>query len=313
MNLTFLRISMNLIKMIIVIACFSSFVRAEEKELNPSEVLQGYYSNITKAEKNHNWWDVVYYTRIVMKQYPKKEISRDLFFYLAEAYFNLEQFELANKFFSEYLIGEFSPKYYNETIIYKYQMAKKYYGGMKKPIFGTKKMVKIISAKEDALKLFEEVINAMPHSDIAIDSLFYKGKIQADLEDYKESIEAFQALIRKYPKHELAIESFLEIQKVYLKEADPKHQDPNLVDMAELNLKAFKEAFPQEERIIQAEEDFHKIKEIYAQGLFEIGQYYERTKKNEASELYYKKIISSYPDTNSAKLSQARLEKIKKK
>jgi len=133
------------------------------------------------------------------------------------------------------------------------------------------------------------------------------------LEEFKESIESFQTLIRKYPKHEYAIESFLEIEKVYLKQADPKHQDPNLIELAEINLKKFKEAFPKEPRLSDAEENFRRLQEIYAQGLYEIGRFYERTKKIDSSEIYYKKILSAYPDSNCAKLSLERLDKIKKK
>jgi outer membrane protein assembly factor BamD (BamD/ComL family) len=303
---------MRLIKILICLLCTSGVIQAESSG-NQFLGLQEYYSTITKAAKTKNWWNVIYFSKIALNQYPKNEISSDIIYYLAEAYFHVNQYELSNKYFSEYLTREFSPKYYEEAIMYKFRIAKNYYEGTKKPLFGLKRMPKIIPAKEDALKLFDEVLNAMPNSDVAIESLFYKGKIHADLEDYKESIEAFQTLIRKYPKHDYAIDSFLEIEKVYLKQADPKHQDPNLLDLAEINLKRFKEAFPKEPRVTDAEENFRKIQEIYAQGLYEIGRFYERTKKVDSSEIYYKKVVSVYPDSNSAKLSLDRLDKLKKK
>lgn len=303
---------MKLIKIFLSVLCLSGVIRAEQQALNNPEGLQRYYSAITKASKNSSWWDVINYSEFFLKQYPKSEIVSEVTYLLAKAYFNVEQFELSNKYFSDYLKAEISPKHYEDAIVYKFNIAKNYYQGIKKHLFGIKKMPKIIPSKEDALLLFNEVLNAMPHSEMAIESLFYKGKINADLEDYKESIDSFQTLIRKYPKHELAIESYLEIEKVFLKQADPKRQDPNLLDMAEINLKRFKEAFPKEERIIEAEKDFRKIQEIYAEGLFEIGKFYERTKKVLASEIYYKKIISLYPDTLCAKLSKDRLGKLEK-
>ncbi len=272
-----------------------------------------YYSNITKAALAKNWRDVIYYSKILNTQYPKSSFSQDVTFYLAEAYFQTNELIKANENFSKYLSEEFSPKFYEKAILYKFQIAKKFYEGAKKHLLGVKKLPKMLSGKEDALVIFDEVIKALPNDEICAESLFYKGKIQAASEDFKESIETFQSLIRKFPKHELAVESFLEIEKVYFTQADPKKQDPDLLDMAEVNLKKFREAFPKEERTMLAEKDLLQIKEKYAEGLFKIGEFYERTKKPEASIIYYKKIISSFPQTMKAALSQKRLDVLTKK
>ena len=303
---------MKIIKILICFLCAAGTLHAEK---NNSKVLgaQDYYSTISKAAKSKNWWNVIYFTKIAMNLYPKSEFSSEIIYYLGEAYFHVDQYDLADKCFSDYLTIEFSPKYYEEAVMYKFQIAKTYYLGAKKHLFGLKKMPKIIPAKEDALKLFDEVLNAIPNSDVAIESWYYKAKILFDLEDFKESVEAFQTIIRKFPQHEYAIESFLEIEKVYLKQADPKHQDPNLLELAEINLKKFREAFPKEPRIKDAEDNFHKIQDIFAQGLFEIGRFYERTKKINSSLIYYRKVVSAYPGSNCAKLSTERLDKLVKK
>jgi outer membrane protein assembly factor BamD (BamD/ComL family) len=300
---------MQLIK-IILISFFCTYTFANNY-VAPS--VQDYYSDVTKAVNAKNWKDVVYYTRLINTQYPKNNFSQDITFYLGEAYFHMNDLVLANENFSKYLVQEFSPKFYEKAIFYKFEIAKKFYEGGKKHLLGVKKLPKWASGKEDAQKIFDEVISSLPNHEICAESLFYKGKLQKDFEDYKESVETFQTLIRKFPKHEFAIESFLEIGKVYLKQADPKKQDPDLLDMAEVNLRKFKEVFPKEERIALAEKDFAQIKEIYAQGLFEIGQFYERTKKPDASKIYYKKIISAFPNTLKAELSQKRLLILEKK
>lgn len=275
-------------------------------------VLQ-YYANINKAAKNKEWWKVISYSRMLLNQFPQEALSSDATFFLAEAYFNVNELENANDAFSKYLSREFSPKFYEEALRYKFQIAKKYYEGAKKHLLGSTKMPKLLSGREDALKIFDEVLNGMPNSDMAIESLFYKGKIHALFQEYKDSIDAFNTLIMKYPKHELAIESFLQIGKVYLMQADPKRQDPNLIDLIKINLKKFKEAFPKEDRIKEAEEDIKRLQDTFAKGLYEIGNFYERTKHKEASILYYKKIISGFPDSNCAKLSQKRLDILEKK
>jgi outer membrane protein assembly factor BamD (BamD/ComL family) len=50
------------------------------------------------------------------------------------------------------------------------------------------------------------------------------------------------------------------------------------------------------------------MQEVYAKSFYEIGQFYERTKKPHASVLYYSKIIKTFPNTKSAELSKKRLK-----
>lgn len=273
--------------------------------------VQKYYSNITKAANNNDWWDVIYFSKLLIKQYPKNAYSLDVSYYLGKAYFNVGEYPFADSHFSKYLSTQFSPKYYEEAIRHKFNIAKKYYDGFRKRLFNSRKMPKVMTAKEDALRIFEEVLSALPNDSIAIDSLFYKAKIHFLLRDFKESIESFHLLIRKYPMHELAIESYIQIGKVYLNQADPKHQDPTLLDLARINLDKFKNSFPKEERINETEKDYIDLQEVYAKGLYEIGQFYERTKKKDSSKLYYRKVMASYPQSPSAQLSEKRLNKLR--
>lgn len=279
----------------------------------PSPTPQDYFSSIAKAANQKNWKDVVYFSKMIQLHYPKNNFSQDVTFYLAEAYYNQNELELASSLFSKYLTQEITPKFFEKAILYKFEIAKKFYDGAKKHFLGIKKMPKLLSAKEDALKIFDEVISVLPNDPLGAQSMYYKAKLQFIFEDYKESIETFQSLIRKFPKHELAIESFLEIEKVYLVQADPKRQDPDLLDMAEVNLQKFKEAFPKEEKIALMEKDLSLIKEKYAKGLFEIGDFYERTKKSEAALIYYNKVISAFPSSEMAALSQKRINRLEKK
>ena len=142
---------MKIIRIIVCFMCFIGIAESQEDYNTKYLGLQKYYSSITKAYKNQKWWDVIYFSNLLLKQYPKSAFSLDTTFFLAEAYFHVEEFHLANKYFSKYLLKEFSPKFYQEAINYKFLIGKKYYEGSKKHLFNSKKMPKILPAKEDAL------------------------------------------------------------------------------------------------------------------------------------------------------------------
>lgn len=171
-------------------------------------------------------------------------------------------------------------------------------------------MPKWVPASEEALAIYDEVITALPHHELTAQALFGKAKLLLKDEQYSASLEAFQTLIRRFPKHPLAASSFLGIGEVYLVQSQNEYPDPEFLDLAELNLRKFKESFPREEKIQLAEEKLFEMKEHYASSLYETAKFFERAKKLEAAIIYYEKILVSYPTTQIAERSQKHLKQL---
>ena len=287
-------------------ALFYSTLLAEEISV------QELYSNAMKAFQNNQWSELVSQCRKVTKNYSDTSFASDALYYMSVGYFRMEDYEMANQKFSEYLKLPGTPKYFEEAIHYKFSIAENFRLGAKKHIFQWSKMPKWLPAKEDALKLYDEVLTTFPYHNLAAKSLYGKGIILKDFDEFRESIEAFQILIRRFPKHELAIESFLEIGKVYLNQCKYEHLNPDLLDSAVLNLRKFELAFPSEIRLEEAREVLNDMREAFAISLFETGDFFERTKKKGAAIIYYSKVVSKFPHSNVAKRAQGRLEILQK-
>ena len=296
----------------LAVLCFNtSPLQAREKRQRISA--QEYYSKIQEAHSKKKWKDLLQYSNRLQKYYLKTSFGKEALYFQGVALFHKGNLEQANEKFSSYLQQELQPKYFDEIMKYKFAIADKFFKGEKKHLFGWQKMPKWGSGKDAALNIFEEIINTLPSDEMAMRSLYAKGKILESYTDYRESIETYQSLIRRFPKSELAIESYIAVGGVYLKQCNPKRQDLNLIGLAEVNAKRFLEAFPNEKRVEEVNKSIRGMKEIYAKGLYEIGQFYERTGKPKASIIYYSKIFDNFPDTPSAKRSQERLMKLEKK
>jgi outer membrane protein assembly factor BamD (BamD/ComL family) len=74
-----------------------------------------------------------------------------------------------------------------------------------------------------------------------------------------------------------------------------------------MNLKQFKEDFPREPRLAKAEELLSEMREKYAEELYQIAEFYERTQKPQAACVYYKTILVKYPNTQCAIKSKKHL------
>lgn len=293
-----------------LIVLASPLVALNEDELvwkeGPS--VQEYNSALKQAISNKDWWAVIDYANLISYNFSTTPFAKESSYLMGEAYFKLGLFESSNECFTAYLNHVSSPKHFEEAIEYKYNIAELFAGGTKKHLFSSPKMPAWVPAREDSLEIFDEVIAALPHSEFAINSLLSKSRVQTYFEDFKPGIETLDVLIRRFPKHELAAEAYLEKNKIYLLECQAQNLDPDILDLAALNLRKFRLAFPRDLRLKEAETVYGEMQEIFAGSLFETGNFFERTHKTPASIIYYHKVISKYPDTDAAKISREKLE-----
>ncbi|KAF3361578.1 Uncharacterized protein PHSC3_001954 [Chlamydiales bacterium STE3] len=246
----------------------------------------------------------------VVCHFPGFTRFAESFYYLGMSYYHLGEYDFANEAFSNYLKNTNQPKYFEETLGFKYAIAEKFRHGAKRRVFGAKQLPKWASGNDLALEIYDEVIYSLPSHEYAALSLFAKATMLLQDQEWRESVEAYQTLIRRFPKHELTPEAYLGINRVYLEQCQREFQNPDLIALAQINLKRFSKDFPRDERVQQAERDLQAIKEVYAKGLYETGQYYERTSKPKASIIYYRSAISQFPETKIAEFCRARIEKL---
>lgn len=280
-------------------------VQPLEEQEGPS--VQEFYSYMQEAIDDEDWWAAVDFGQIVLYHFPDSPFGQEIPYFIGMAYLKLGQHELANESFSEYLKKSSSPKHFEEAIDSKFAIAEHWREGGKKRLFGSHKLPELMSGKEDALTIYDEIVASIPHHELAARALLGKAEIQAYYEDFRPSIETLHLLIRRFPKHELAAESYLRINKVYLSQAQTQHLDPDLLDLAEVNLRKFKLAFPREPRLDDAQTALAEMKEIFAQNLLETGQFYQKRKQIDASIIYFSKVVAKYPDSHAAETARERL------
>lgn len=293
---------------------FASLFALEEHELiwdDEGESVLEFNTYLQEAIEDQDWWAVIDYAELISYHFPQSPFAEETAFLIGEAYFKMDQLELANEAFSSYLSHVVSPKRFEDAVQYKFTIAEQFKNGVKKPLFGSHKLPKIVSGKEDAVQIYDDVITTFPHHEMAVRALLGKAQVQAELEDFKPSLETLDLLIRRFPKHELAASAYLQKSHVYLMECQERSLDPALLDLADVNLNKFRLAFPRESRISQAEEELLQMKEIFAQHLFDTGKFFEKTKKIPASIIYYSKVIAKYPETKAASRAKVKLEDLR--
>ncbi len=294
---------------LLLAASFSVF-SLEESDLvfeDQGSSVAEYNTLLQEAMTGKNWWAVIDYSDVISYHFPTTPFAQESPYLTGYAYYQMGQFELANQALSAYINHSATHSHFEEAIQMKFEIAEAFHSGKKKRLFGSHKMPEWLSAKEDAIEIYDEVITALPHNPMAAKSLIGKGKIQAEFEEFKSAVETLTQLIRRFPKNEEAAEAYLEINRVYLSQCKVTSLDLDLLDLAAVNLRKFHLAFPREPRLEEAEKTFAETQELFAQNLLETGQFFAKTKKKDASKIYFNKVVSKYPTTKAATAAREKL------
>jgi outer membrane protein assembly factor BamD (BamD/ComL family) len=242
--------------------------------------------------------------------YPKFENIQETCFYLGMSQFHLGELAEANLYLTRYLKGESNPEYFREVIETKFAIAEQFRMGEKRRIYDSKRCPKWAGGEMLAIEIYDEIIATIPCDELAIQSLYSKGRVLFDIAMYNDAVTTLQTLIRRFPKNELSIEAYVLIEEIFVVQSEIEQQNSDILELARINLRHFEQDFPKEERINYAKELVTKIEGTFATSLFNIGQLYERKGQLEAAAIYYFQALYQFPKTDLAQECYKRIQKI---
>jgi len=206
-----------------ILACFSTPIEAaytmkDGQMVNVNDVARSsvdeHYRLGSKAFNEENWYEAVKQFHIIALNFSNTSYGQDVKFFLGVSNYYLAEYDIANEILTDYLESQSNPRYFQETIEYKFAIAEHFRCGAKRRYWGTKQMPKWASGEPMAPDIYDQVIASMPNSDLAAKALFSKACLLWKGQQFHESVDLFQMVIRRFPKNELAPESYLRICKL---------------------------------------------------------------------------------------------------
>ncbi|GAB4237086.1 MAG: hypothetical protein Tsb0021_16910 [Chlamydiales bacterium] len=269
--------------------------------------VEEHYELGMNAYRSKNWEEAIKQFRIVTENYPNTSQAREGYFRLGAAYYYESEFEEANTAFSNYITCQSHPPFFEEAMVYKLAIANAFTLGARRHVLGYRQLPKWFLGNELAEQIYDEISSTMPSHNLAAQALFSKGSFHWRNKEYRESVDAYQLLIKRFPKHPLSAHAYSQISKIYAEQSVKEFQNPDFIALSELNYKKFQNDFPGDHRLAETAMEVLSIKENYAKGLYDTGIFFEKTNKMNAAVLYYRNAIQQFPETKIADKCRKRL------
>jgi outer membrane protein assembly factor BamD (BamD/ComL family) len=276
--------------------------RIEQREKLPTMTAKEHFASMEQAFVGKDWGGVLQHAKIIEENFSEEIDLDQVAYFTGVANYHKQNLVEANAQLSQSLSNAYGP-YFIEALRYKFDIAKSFAKGSTGNYPVAKRLFSERSFKERAIEIFEEIILAEPSGDLAVYSLYHKALILLDNKMYDQAVEAFDILIRDFFKHELVPRAYVGISKAYAdRYQEEKAKDVALLDLAELNVKKFKLAYPGHELVAEAKKELQKMREAYAYEMYHVGEYFERRGKSRAAGFYFRDICENFSDCEAAKL-----------
>lgn len=245
--------------------------------------------------------------RAIVKKYPLTTAAAMSQFKVGELYRAEGKPEKAFDAFQDFIDNYKGSSAFTDAVRHQYEIAQSGQSGESKGrVFG---IVPRKVQQSSLLEWYADIISNAPYTEYAPLSQFAIAQIYEDKGDDALAIQAYQALVDKYPKHPKAAEAQYQIGAIGRSAVEEGSQDLAKIRSARGAMEDVLVAYQDSERASEARAALERFDAVEAEKLLKVGKFYEKQKKYRSAAVYYRKVAAS-TGTPSATEAQQRLDAI---
>jgi outer membrane protein assembly factor BamD len=179
----------------------------------------------------------------------------------------------------------------------------------KKKILG----VPLGSTMDDAAEIFAAIVRSAPYGRYTARAQYDIGRARENQGSSDLAIDAYQAVVEKFPNDPLAVDAQYQIGYIWFTAARAGTYDPAAADRARTAFQDFLFRYPKSEKAAQARENLALLDHRLVKGSLEIAKYYDKAKNYRAAVLYYNEVIRQQPGSPESAIAKTRIEQLRSK
>ena len=238
--------------------------------------------------------------------YPDSDISPEAQYYAGRSYEELGKYYFAFQNYQKTLDNYPYTKRMEEILEREFNIANTFQAESEPKLMD----IELSLSLERAIEIYQKIVETNAFGPLADKSMYRMAECYRRTQKYTESIDAYEKLINDYPESSLIEEAkyqlaYTRYEASLAAEYDQEKTDEALREFKQISMST---AMPQVAE--EADKVLSELKEKKAKSLVGIAVFYEKRHKYKSAMLYYKEVVSRYPDTPSAETASQRIEAI---
>ena len=261
------------------------------------------------AEKEGNLKRAIRAYKSLVRRHPKDALAPGALFRAAELEEQRHNFIPAAELFRVVVERYPSSPHFDEAIEAQFRIGEIYLGGKKLKLLG----VPFGSSMDKAVEIFAAVVRTAPYGKYTARAQFDIGLAREKQGANDAAIEAYQAVVDKFPKEPVAVDAQYQIGYIWLTAARAGTKDVAATTNARTAFQDFLFRHPNSEKTAQARSNLQMLERKQTATSFQVAKFYDKQKNYRAAVIYYNEVIRQEPGSTESDRAKKRIDQLRGK
>jgi outer membrane protein assembly factor BamD len=285
----------------------AKFVAPGEEQV--SETALELYNTAQSAEKAGNLKRAIREYSEIVRRHPKDALAPSALYRGAQLQEQLHEYVVAADSYRLLVERYPSNSHFDEAIEAQFRIGEMYLAGKKKKILG---VVAYGNSLDRAVTIFANIVRTAPYGKYTARAQFNIGLAREKQSVPEMAIEAYQAVVNKFPNEPVAADAQYQIGYIWLMAAR-KGTDAAATTNAKTAFQDFLLHYPHSEKAPQARANLALLDHTETTSSYEVAKFYDKQKYYRAAVIYYNEVIRQQPGSTESNLAKKRIDQLRAK
>lgn len=262
-----------------------------------------------KAEKDDNPKRAIRAYRQLVRKYPKDALAAGSAFRAATLLEKTHDFLEAATAYRVVVVNYPTSPHFNEAIEGQFRIGELYLAGKKLKLLG----IPLATSMDRAVDIFASIIRTAPYGKYTARAQFDIGLAREKQGANDAAIQAYQAVIDKFPNDPVAADAQYQIGYIWWTAAKGGTKDIAATNSAKVAFQDYLYRYPNSEKAAQARSNLQKLDHKSISTSFDVARFYDKQKAYRAAVIYYNEVIRQQPGSEESEKAKRRIEELRAK
>ena len=261
------------------------------------------------AEKNGDTKRAIKAYKSLVKRHPKDALAPTALFRAAQLQEQIRQYTPAADSYLQLVERYASSAHFDEAIEGQFRIGETYLNGKKLKLLG----IPIASALDRAVTIFANVVRTAPYGKYTARAQFDIGMAREKQGANDAAIQAYQAVVDKFPNEPIAVDAQYQIGYIWFTAAQLGTNDAAAAGNAKTAFQDFLFHYPKSEKAAQAHKNLDILEHKQTNNSFRVAKFYDKQKYYRAAVIYYNEVIRQQPGSEESNQAKKRIDQLRAK
>src|SRR5467141_567117 len=283
------------------------YVAPGEEEINGNA--QELFSIAQEAEKNGNIGRAIKAYNHLWRRHPKDTLAPGAVFRAAELMEKTGDYTTAANTYRVIVERYPSSPHFDEAIEGQFRIGEMYLGGRKLKVLG----IPLFTSMDRSVDIFAAVVRTAPYGKYTARAQFDIGLARQKQGSNDAAIQAYQAVIDKFPNEPIAADAQYQIGYIWFHASRTGTKDMAAAGNAKTAFQDFLFRYPNSEKAAQARANLQQLEHKATSRSFDVARYYDKQKAYRAAVIYYNEVIRQQPGSIESEKAKKRIDQLRAK